>query len=168
MSCIVLMVFKSGFARVFHDCRDPIPGYHGNLGPMIVSDIRTTSLPEAFVQAGQELGFRSVDVNGENQDGEGQPQSGTLHTAPLFLITVLGKSHNSSLDIQQHHCNMRRVLAGFMHTQAMTKGGKRWSTAKGYLRPAMRRKNLHVATLATVTRVTSYFPHFIDWLQPGG
>lgn len=36
---------------------------------MIVSDVKTTSLPEAFVQAGQELGFRSVDVNGESQDG---------------------------------------------------------------------------------------------------
>ena len=44
-------------------------GYHGNTGPLVVSDVKPTSLSDAFVQAGVELGLKSLDVNGESQEG---------------------------------------------------------------------------------------------------
>lgn len=45
-------------------------GYHGKGGPLSVEDRTWTShLPEAFVEAGRQLGFQSVDVNGVQQTG---------------------------------------------------------------------------------------------------
>jgi len=35
----------------------------------MVSDVRATSLSEAFVVAGEELGFIGLDVNADNQEG---------------------------------------------------------------------------------------------------
>ena len=39
-------------------------------------------------------------------------------------------------------------------SQATMKRGQRWSTANAYLRPAMKRPNLHVAIQSHVTRVS--------------
>ena len=43
---------------------------------------------------------------------------------------------------------------GVARLQATINNGARWSTAKAYLRPAMARPNLHVATLAMVINVS--------------
>jgi len=45
-------------------------GYHGRDGPLEVSDVRSTSLSEAFIVAGVELGYSAVDVNGQQQQGK--------------------------------------------------------------------------------------------------
>jgi hypothetical protein len=34
-----------------------------------VSDVKSSSLSEAFVVAGKELGFKQVDINGPSQHG---------------------------------------------------------------------------------------------------
>ena len=39
------------------------------------------------------------------------------------------------------------------------KNGVRWSTAKAFLRPAMKRKNLHIITHATTQNILLYTPH---------
>lgn len=44
-------------------------GYHGSDGELTVSDVRTTSLSEAFVVAGKEMGFPGLDINAEDQEG---------------------------------------------------------------------------------------------------
>ncbi|ELU00236.1 hypothetical protein CAPTEDRAFT_169911 [Capitella teleta] len=42
---------------------------------------------------------------------------------------------------------------GVSHSQATIKAGNRWSTVKAFLRPAMKRLNLHVATKSHVTKI---------------
>ena len=42
---------------------------------------------------------------------------------------------------------------GFTHMQTTTKDGLRFSTAKAFLRPALRRKNLHILINAHVTKI---------------
>ena len=44
-------------------------GYHGTDGPLVVSDVMVTSLSEAFVVAGAELGYQFTDVNARSQQG---------------------------------------------------------------------------------------------------
>jgi len=44
-------------------------GYHGNDGPLVVSDVMVTSLSEAFVIAGAELSHKFTDVNARFQQG---------------------------------------------------------------------------------------------------
>lgn len=46
-------------------------------------------------------------------------------------------------------------IIGVAHTQAVISWGRRWSVAHSYLVPAMNRDNLHVATGAFVTKVTT-------------
>ena len=48
------------------------------------------------------------------------------------------------------------LLPGVSHSQATIKFGSRWSTVKAFLRPAMKRLNLHVATLSHVTKVPCF------------
>ena len=46
-------------------------GYHGSLGPLKVSDSNvTTELTKQWFKAGKELGYPSMDINGENQFGK--------------------------------------------------------------------------------------------------
>ena len=45
------------------------------------------------------------------------------------------------------------VYIGVSVSQAISNRGRRYSTAKAFLRPVMHRKNLHVATGAHVTKV---------------
>ena len=77
--------------------------YHGDQGPLSVSDIGVKdSLIEAFIAGANELGVpRTDDFNGASQEGAG-------------------------------------------YYQLTTWAGLRWSTAKGYLKPARRRPNLRV------------------------
>lgn len=51
------------------NCVVILAGYHGKDGPLIVSDVRSTLVGDAFVQAGVEAGYKSLDINGESQDG---------------------------------------------------------------------------------------------------
>jgi hypothetical protein len=44
-------------------------GYHGDNGPIAVSEVRGTSLSEAFLVASTELGYTTTDVNGQRQHG---------------------------------------------------------------------------------------------------
>ncbi len=47
--------------------------YHGFSGPLTVEDRAWKSnLPQAFINAGYELGFDYVDINGAEQIGEAQ------------------------------------------------------------------------------------------------
>eukprot|EP00918_Siedleckia_nematoides_P105964 GHVU01231303.1.p1 GENE.GHVU01231303.1~~GHVU01231303.1.p1 ORF type:complete len:423 (+),score=46.88 GHVU01231303.1:326-1594(+) len=85
-------------------------GYHGDKGPWVISDMLPTPVGEAFVKAGEELGYKHIDVNGES-------------------------------------------ILGLMQNQMNVHNGQRWSTAKAFLRPAMDRDNLHVATLAHVSKI---------------
>lgn len=50
-------------------CADDGAGYHGSKGPLVVSDVMVTSLAEAFVVAGAELGHTFTDVNARFQQG---------------------------------------------------------------------------------------------------
>ena len=47
----------------------PCLGYHGDKGPLVVTDVRSTSIAEAFLNAGKELGYKYVDLNGEEGEG---------------------------------------------------------------------------------------------------
>jgi choline dehydrogenase len=85
-------------------------GYHGQEGPIIVEDLHITPLVDAFLEAGKDLGYDVIDINGERQ-------------------------------------------IGFSNIQALMNEGIRWSTADGYLRPAMERENLHVAVEAQVNQI---------------
>jgi choline dehydrogenase-like flavoprotein len=86
--------------------------YHRMGGYQTVSQSRfLTPMADAFVRAGEELGYQRRDLNGEFQ-------------------------------------------TGFMLTQGTYRNGSRCSTAKGFLRPARNRTNLHVATRARVFNIT--------------
>lgn len=72
--------------------------YHGASGPLCVSNLRTiTPLSEAFVEAGEEAGFkRNPDFNGAAQDGFGFYQvtqsGGKRHSAAAaFLHPVMSR-----------------------------------------------------------------------------
>ena len=45
-------------------------GYHGSAGPVKVSDTITTPLAGYFVKAGNELGHKVRNLNGESQYGK--------------------------------------------------------------------------------------------------
>ena len=45
-------------------------GFHGRDGPLSVEDPWVTQLSDAFIEAGMELGYDHVDVNGINQTGD--------------------------------------------------------------------------------------------------
>lgn len=86
-------------------------GYHGVGGPLTVSQFPYhPPLSYSLVNAGEELGYRVRDLNGEQQ-------------------------------------------AGFAIAQTTNRNGSRLSAARAFLRPARRRRNLHVMLNTTVTRV---------------
>jgi choline dehydrogenase len=86
--------------------------FHGDAGPLSVSDIGTPNpLIEAFIAGATENGIpRNSDFNGHQQEGAG-------------------------------------------YYQLTTWKGWRWSTAKGYLKPARNRRNLRVETEAQASAV---------------
>ncbi|ELU18401.1 hypothetical protein CAPTEDRAFT_227635 [Capitella teleta] len=84
--------------------------YHGYNGPIVVQDRPISPIGDLFVRAAEELGYRSIDINGAEQEG-------------------------------------------FSRVHYTINNGVRSSTAAAYLRPAMTRPNLDVATLAPVKRV---------------
>ena len=45
-------------------------GYHGTSGPMKIADLQLTPLVEAFLNAGRELSYDVLDVNGPSQLGK--------------------------------------------------------------------------------------------------
>jgi len=57
-------------------------GYHGSDGPLVVSDVMSTSLSEAFVVAGAELSHKFTDVNARSQQG-------MLNIACRFLFVTM-------------------------------------------------------------------------------
>ena len=56
-------------------------GYHGSGGPLIVSDIKPTSLHEALIVAAEELGHKAIDINGRSQ-------LGMLHCINFVMLKV--------------------------------------------------------------------------------
>jgi choline dehydrogenase len=74
-----------------------------------------------------------------------QPGRGPLAEALVEACVEAGLPRNADFNGAQQEG------AGFY--QATARGGRRWSTAVGYLRPARRRRNLSVATNAHATRV---------------
>jgi len=76
-------------------------GYHGSGGPLIVSDIKPTSLHEALIVAAEELGHKAIDINGRSQLGVMHLQSTAkrgqrVSTARAFLHPA---SHRQNLNI---------------------------------------------------------------------
>ena len=64
-------------------------GYHGTSGPMKIADLQLTPLVEAFLDAGRELSYGVLDVNGANQ---------------------LGNCHHYSLDFPRNFTPCRIIL----------------------------------------------------------
>lgn len=61
--------------------------YHGFSGPLTVEDRAWKSnLPQAFINAGYELGFDYVDINGAEQIGEAQLKLQGKNPRCLFFL----------------------------------------------------------------------------------
>lgn len=82
--------------------------YHGASGPLYVSDLRTVNpLSNAFVEAGQEAGFkRNPDFNGESQDGFGFYQvtqfNGKRHSAAAAFLHPAASRPNLTIRTNAH------------------------------------------------------------------
>ena len=76
--------------------------WHGSTGPLTVSDVRATSLSEAFVIAGQDLGFKNIDINSNLQEG-----------AIIVLVYNVLKPHNISFLESNHAFNLNLTLVLF-------------------------------------------------------
>lgn len=73
-------------------------GFHGTSGELYVSDVRATSLSEAFVVAGVELGFRSIDINADDQQGFMHTQATVnrgrrVSSSKAFLRPVMSRTN---------------------------------------------------------------------------
>jgi len=85
-------------------------GYHGDRGPMKISDLTQTRLVKAFLDAGKELGYDVIDVNGRQQLGFSNGQ-GYLHdgkrctTAEAYREPALKRPN---LDFATN-CNVRKT-----------------------------------------------------------
>ncbi|XP_015112865.1 glucose dehydrogenase [FAD, quinone] [Diachasma alloeum] len=85
--------------------------YHGRDGPLTVERFRYHSpVSQYFLQAGREMGYDTLDINGPQQ-------------------------------------------SGFSQSYGTLREGLRCSTAKAFLRPVSRRKNLHILTHAMVEEI---------------
>ncbi|XP_011315111.1 glucose dehydrogenase [FAD, quinone] [Fopius arisanus] len=85
--------------------------YHGHHGPLTVEHFRYHSpVSQYFLEAGEEMGYEKLDINGPRQ-------------------------------------------SGFSQSYGTLREGLRCSTAKAFLRPASRRKNLHILTHAMVEEI---------------
>ncbi|XP_012274576.1 glucose dehydrogenase [FAD, quinone]-like [Orussus abietinus] len=105
----VLPYFKKSEDMTIPELRDS--PFHGTGGYLTVERFRYRApIAGYFLRAGQEMGYREVDVNGPSQ-------------------------------------------AGFALSQGTLRDGLRCSAAKAFLRPASKRRNLHVGTRSTVDRV---------------
>lgn len=85
--------------------------YHGTGGYLTIEELRYQSvITQTLLKAGQELGYKIVDVNAESQ-------------------------------------------IGFTKTHGTLRNGLRCSTAKGFLRPAKNRPNLHISLFSHATKI---------------
>lgn len=85
--------------------------YHGTGGYLSVEELRYQSMiTQTLLNAGQELGYNIVDINGASQ-------------------------------------------VGFTKTHGTLRNGLRCSTAKGFLRPAKNRPNLHISLHSHVVKI---------------
>jgi choline dehydrogenase len=95
----------------------------------------------------------------ENNERGGDVFRGTggpLNVADLRSPNVLSQTFveaGVSLGLKQNPDVNGRSQAGITLTQVFQKNGRRWSAADGYLKPAMKRPNLTVQTLAHTTRI---------------
>ena len=62
-------------------------GYHGDSGPMVVSDSNVTEVTQVFLRAAEELGYKQGDLNGANQERFSHNQVGT-NSSPALPISV--------------------------------------------------------------------------------
>lgn len=91
----VLPYFIKSEGNQTMDCK-----LHGNSGPLSVDNLRTVNtLSGAFIEAGEELGFRvNNDFNGADQEGIGyyqvtQKGGQRCSTAKAYLTPILGRSN---------------------------------------------------------------------------
>lgn len=85
--------------------------YHSTGGYLSVEELRYQSMiTQTLLDAGRELGYKVIDVNGESQ-------------------------------------------LGFTKTHGTLRDGLRCSAAKGFLRPAKHRPNLHISLYSHVTKI---------------
>ena len=89
-----------------------LTGYHGDSGPLVVTENVQSDIARTFIRAGLEMGYKEADLSGDSDEG----------------VSLM---------------------------QATVNNGMRWSTAKAYLRPVIARHNLHVAALASVSKVST-------------
>lgn len=61
-------------------------GYHGNSGPMLVSDLEKTPLVDVFLEAGEQIGCPTLDVNGQEQLGTYEVQFMTFCDYCMIFI----------------------------------------------------------------------------------
>ncbi|XP_023952472.2 glucose dehydrogenase [FAD, quinone]-like [Bicyclus anynana] len=105
---IIKYFLKAEDMRIPEYRSDP---YHSTGGPLSVEYFKFEQpITNKIIQAGVELGYRVIDVNGEYQ-------------------------------------------TGFTKSHATVDDGLRCSTAKGYLRPASKRRNFHVSVHSLVEKV---------------
>ncbi|HXO37749.1 MAG TPA: GMC oxidoreductase, partial [Candidatus Acidoferrum sp.] len=82
--------------------------YHGASGPLCVSDLRTVNpLSEAFVAAGEEVGFqRNPDFNGATQEGVGFYQvtqnKGKRHSSAAAFLHPVASRKNLTIKTETH------------------------------------------------------------------
>jgi choline dehydrogenase len=82
--------------------------YHGESGPLSVSDLRTVNpLSEAFVSAGEDAGFqRNPDFNGAAQDGFGFYQvtqnRGQRHSSAAAFLHPVASRKNLTVKTETH------------------------------------------------------------------
>jgi len=62
-------------------------GYHGTTGPMKITDLKLTPLVQAFLDAGRELSYDVLDVNGASQLGESLSLLGLERYRACHLVT---------------------------------------------------------------------------------
>jgi choline dehydrogenase len=100
--------------------------YHGDSGPLCVSDLCTVSpLSNAFVAAGEEVGFRrNPDFNGESQEGFGFYQvtqsNGKRHSAAAAFLHPVSSRKNLTVRTDVHVFGIyfegkRAAVVSFQH-----------------------------------------------------
>ena len=131
--------------------------YHGKTGPIIIQDTIESPRADIIVRAAEEVGYESTDYNGASQEG-------TCVTLRLIIMSQGSDCVEHSAWAAKAYLTIDTLFAGFSKVQQNIKDGVRMSTSQAYLKPAMFRSNLHVATLAIVHRVC--INPRSNWLMP--
>ena len=122
--------------------------FHGKDGRLIVEDrIWKSKLPKAFLEAGKQMGFDIVDINGSNQ-------TGIVFLYNLFFSTIMcEEACVVVLHAKIFYCSFCFVYIGFTFPQVTTRDGVRWSSYSAFLKDARFRPNLKIVTHARVEKI---------------